>query len=114
MAEYITLIDQYGRKRTLPATTALSSIISPAVAEYLDANPVGVPADIDPASIAWDTYFASVSASEKSTWNGKQDALVSGTNIKTVNNNSLLGSGNIDISSGLTLSQTLAKNFVGC
>ncbi len=30
----------------------------------------------------------------------KQDTLVSGTNIKTVNNNSLLGSGNIDIPSG--------------
>lgn len=28
---------------------------------------------------------------------GLQDALVSGTNIKTVNNNSLLGSGNVDI-----------------
>ena len=30
----------------------------------------------------------------------KQDALVSGTNIKTINNESLLGSGNITISSG--------------
>jgi hypothetical protein len=32
----------------------------------------------------------------------KQDTLVSGTNIKTVNNQSLLGSGNISISSGVT------------
>lgn len=32
--------------------------------------------------------------------NGKQDELVSGTNIKTVNNQSLLGSGNIDIGAG--------------
>lgn len=31
---------------------------------------------------------------------GKQDTLVSGTNIKTINNESLLGSGNIDIQSG--------------
>lgn len=30
----------------------------------------------------------------------KQDTLVSGTNIKTINNQSLLGSGNIDIQSG--------------
>ena len=30
----------------------------------------------------------------------KQDTLVSGTNIKTVNNNSLLGSGNIEITGG--------------
>lgn len=36
-----------------------------------------------------------VTASDKSTWSGKQDALVSGTNIKTINNESLLGSGNI-------------------
>lgn len=41
-------------------------------------------------------------ATEKSTWNGKQDALVSGTNIKTINNTSLLGSGNINIESGDT------------
>ena len=38
-----------------------------------------------------------VTDTEKSTWNGKQDTLVSGTNIKTVNNNSLLGSGNISV-----------------
>ena len=36
-------------------------------------------------------------ATEKQTWNGKQDALVSGTNIKTINNESVLGSGNINI-----------------
>lgn len=38
-----------------------------------------------------------VTGTEKSTWNNKQDALVSGTNIKTINNTSLLGPGNIDI-----------------
>jgi hypothetical protein len=37
-----------------------------------------------------DTYIASAA-----TWNAKQAALVSGTNIKTVNGNSLLGSGNL-------------------
>ena len=39
-------------------------------------------------------------AQEKSTWSGKQDALVSGTNIKTINNESILGSGNITIQGG--------------
>lgn len=34
--------------------------------------------------------------------NRKQDTLVSGTNIKTINNESLLGSGNISISGGVT------------
>ena len=33
----------------------------------------------------------------------KQDTLVSGTNIKTINNQSLLGSGNIDITGGGTI-----------
>lgn len=37
---------------------------------------------------------------------GKQDTLVSGTNIKTVNNQSLLGSGNITIEGG-TIDQTV-------
>lgn len=36
----------------------------------------------------------------KAALSGKQDALVSGTNIKTINNESLLGSGNITISGG--------------
>lgn len=41
---------------------------------------------------------------------GKQDTLVSGTNIKTINNESLLGSGNIDIQGGgssMTIDPTL-------
>ncbi len=33
----------------------------------------------------------------------KQDTLVSGTNIKTVNGNSLLGSGNIDVGGGASV-----------
>lgn len=41
-----------------------------------------------------------VTASDKTTWSGKQDALVSGTNIKTINNESILGSGNITIGGG--------------
>lgn len=36
----------------------------------------------------------------------KQAALVSGTNIKTINNQSILGSGNISISGGPTIAQT--------
>ena len=40
-----------------------------------------------------------VTAEQKTAWTNKQDSLVSGTNIKTINNNSLLGSGNINIDS---------------
>lgn len=38
-----------------------------------------------------------VTASNKNTWNAKQDALESGTNIKTINNQSILGSWNLNI-----------------
>lgn len=46
--------------------------------------------------------ISGISSSNVSTWNGKQDELVSGTNIKTVGGNSLLGSGNIDWPAGMT------------
>ena len=41
------------------------------------------------------TDISLVTTGEKFTWNSKQDALVSGTNIKTINSTSILGSGNI-------------------
>ena len=41
-----------------------------------------------------------VTTSDKTTWSGKQDALVSGTNIKSINGNSLLGSGDLTIDTG--------------
>ena len=41
-----------------------------------------------------------VTSAEKSAWNDKQDALVSGTNIKTINGETLLGEGNITIQGG--------------
>lgn len=43
--------------------------------------------------------------------NGKQDALVSGTNIKTINGESILGSGNITISGG-GVSQDYVDNAI--
>lgn len=39
-------------------------------------------------------------------YSGKQDTLISGTNIKTINGNSILGAGNLFISSGITGSGT--------
>lgn len=41
-----------------------------------------------------------VTSAEKAAWNGKQDALVSGTNIKTINGESIIGEGNITIEGG--------------
>lgn len=44
-------------------------------------------------------------STEKATWNGKQDALVSGENIKTINFQDILGSGNIQIATGTTYAE---------
>lgn len=43
---------------------------------------------------------AGITSSDITSWDNKQAALVSGTNIKTINNQSILGSGNIDIQGG--------------
>lgn len=42
-------------------------------------------------------YLDGVTSAIQTQFTGKQDALVSGTNIKTVNSNSLLGSGNVSV-----------------
>ena len=43
------------------------------------------------------SYIKQISIADINNWNNKQNALVSGSNIKTINNESLLGSGNIEI-----------------
>lgn len=53
------------------------------------------------------TEFVHSQYAKKTDLNRKQDTLVSGTNIKTINNESLLGSGNITISGGSTVDQTI-------
>lgn len=61
-----------------------------------------------PSAITQDASNRFVTDAEKSTWNGKQDALVSGTNVKTVNGSSILGSGNLSVSAALSFAQTFA------
>ena len=46
-----------------------------------------------------------VTAADKTAWSGKQDALVSGTTIKTINGESLLGTGDIEIAGSGTYTQ---------
>ena len=50
------------------------------------------------AAASGGTAVSLVTTGEKYTWNNKQAALVSGTNIKTINGSSLLGSGNLAVS----------------
>ena len=46
------------------------------------------------------SYVKSITMADINSWNSKQNLLVSGTNIKTLNGESLLGSGNIVITGG--------------
>lgn len=55
-----------------------------------------VAGDIKSSSVIYDGY-----GGNSNIWNGKQDSLVSGTNIKTINSVSVLGSGNLFVSSGV-------------
>lgn len=53
------------------------------------------------------TEFVHEQYAMKTDLNRKQDTLVSGTNIKTINNESILGSGNITIQGGGSVDQTV-------
>jgi hypothetical protein len=55
-----------------------------------------IPDETDPTV---PSYIKQISLADINKWNNKQDLLVSGVNIKTINNNNLLGSGNIEITS---------------
>ena len=53
-----------------------------------------------------------VTSEEKSLWSNKQNQLVSGSNIKTINDESLLGKGNIFIDGGTSTNPLVNKNIV--
>jgi hypothetical protein len=60
------------------------------------------------------TNRGALSTTDWSAFNGKQNALVSGTNIKTINGNSLLGSGNLNVSANpRTLASVNGLNLTG-
>ena len=59
-----------------------------------------ITSESDPIFTASASY--GIQATDITAWNGKQDALVSGNNIKTINNQSILGSGNISVGGGGT------------
>lgn len=69
-----------------------------AIRLWTNASSSGTVTETDPVFSA--SPASGITSSDITNWNGKQNALVSGTNIKTVNGNSLLGSGDITISGG--------------
>lgn len=96
-----------------PGTGIPYSDLSASVQSAINAALTAVQVETDPTVPAWakatnkPTYSVSeltddsthrwVTDTEKSSWTAKQEALVSGTNIKTVNGQSILGSGNITV-----------------
>lgn len=65
------------------------------------------------------SYVKSISQADIVNWNSKQPLLVSGSNIKTINNNSLLGNGNIQIEGntytagdGISISNNVITNEI--
>ena len=75
-------------------TTSKAGVMSAADKTKLDSIPENIPTQTEVDNIA-----ANVSTLETA-MNGKQDTLVSGTNIKTINGNSILGEGNLEITGG--------------
>lgn len=69
--------------------------------------------DVSAAKVTEDSTHRFATDSEKSIWNAKQDALVSGTNIKTINSTSILGSGNISINGNPSLGIVQGVNVNG-
>ena len=63
------------------------------------ASPPTIPYQL--SDLSDDATHRTVTDTEKSTWNAKQNALVSGTSIKTINTASLLGSGDISLQTPL-------------
>ena len=76
---------------------------------YTGTTPISVSGTV--ISMAQASAIASgyLSSTDWSLFNAKQDALVSGTNIKTVNSSSILGSGNLSVG---TVTGTGTLNFV--
>jgi hypothetical protein len=81
---------------TSVATSGVANIPAASTSKY------GV-TKLSSATNSTSTTLAATASAVKAAYdlaNGKQDKLVSGTNIKTINGTSLLGSGNIEISGG--------------
>lgn len=58
---------------------------------------ISIPHDAQYTIDGWDIDFGDIELDIDNIKNNKQDTLISGTNIKTINNESILGNGNIDI-----------------
>ncbi len=100
--DYAKKSETDAKASTSVATTSANGLMSSTDKTKLDgvatnANNYSHPANHAPSIITQDASNRFVTDTEKSTWNAKQAALVSGTDIKTINSTSLLGAGNINL-----------------
>ena len=117
-----TVIDLTGQdgNNMAAAASGVIAYVSAELAGYQEALTAGTGIDITSNTISVDADSAPTNNSSKPVTSGgvytalgnKQDTLVSGTNIKTINGNSLLGTGDITISGGssITVDSTWVAN----
>ena len=77
------------------------------ISEIFDASNYYTKGDVD-AALSAKADTSAVTYEISAAVSGKQDTLISGTNIKTINNQSILGDGNITIEQG-TVDQTIVS-----
>ena len=92
---------KYAKSVDIAASTAIEDVIYPKLNQIESGK-----TDVSAFTAHTADTTIHVTSEDKTTWSGKQDALVSGTNIKTINGNSLLGSGDITVQSLPTVSGT--------
>ena len=91
-------IEDSGATKTVEVTQAeYDALVSGGT---VDPNTFYVITDATAADLSQYWTSAQTQSAITNAVSGKQDTLVSGTNIKTINNESILGSGNIDIQGG--------------
>lgn len=87
---------KYAKSVDIAASTAIEDVIYPKLNQIESGK-----TDVSAFTAHTADTTIHVTSEDKTTWSGKQDALVSGTNIKTINGNSLLGSGDLTVDTGL-------------
>lgn len=91
------------------STYATQSYVTSAISNVIDAAPAALDTLNELAAALGDD--ANYASTVTTTLSGKQETLVSGTNIKTVNGTSILGSGDIVVAAGASQIVTTAKTI---
>jgi hypothetical protein len=95
--------------KSITGQEIIDSVSSSGVTAVTGTAPISSSGGTTPAisiATANTTTTGALTSTDWNTFNGKQSTLVSGTNIKTINSTSLLGSGDISVQPTLTLTTT--------